>query len=458
MKLRTRTITGLLFTILLMVMPFAHVSAQPSEMDTVFTSQLTGDDIDIGDGTELQFVPDQYAFNGNESFQEEYIWIWSTSASFELILVDGPTDAAEYTDITLGNMETYYDAWTLLDTEADATNAWFIGEGEIEGDVLIVYYEYEVDVFGDVDFAYMQFASDVDLIPNMQLSQDQITVGGLSVPLNADLETIADLLGLPTDDAESTPEDETTSTSTSRTSRTSRTTAVDSDDTEATVTTGTTSRTSRTTSVDEDDSNDSETSGNKGTRATTSSDTDDTGDTGLGEWSTLGLVDDAVWESPTHGSTVEWDLDLWEFPLDYESAIIVDPDGWDSLTLQTTNGLGYVFVTVDYTGDNTPRTLLDFWQSEDYLSGVGPDAVIIDSAQTRDSASIIYTTVNLADEPIMVILDGSIQDDGTVVYTQLTAAPDTIAEVYADYVDGVFYNGGTLNLTWDVEEIDELQP
>ncbi|MCO5215046.1 MAG: hypothetical protein M9950_02670 [Thermomicrobiales bacterium] len=481
MKQLVRTAAGLFTAILLVFVPLVSVSAQPSELDTVFTSQITGDDIEIGESGALQFVPDQYEFSVNTTFQEEYIWIWSSYSTYELILIDGPTDAELYTEITLENMEAFYDSWVLLDTESDVDTAWFLGEAEIDGEPLYVYYEYEVDVFGDVDFAYMQFSIDIDLIPDMQLAQDLITVGGLSVPLNPDLPTIAELIGMPLDDTESTPaEDEETTTQTGTTSRTSRTVSTDEDETtdqtETTTTTSrtsrtgtvktdetsgqtsTTTRTSRTTVVDSDQTNDSETSGSKGTstdRTTTNTQTDEPED---GGWADLGLIDDATWESPTHGATIEWDLDLWEFPVDYESAILIDPDGWDSLTLQTTDGLGYVFVTVDYTMDFTPRTLLDYWQTEEYLSGVGADAVIIDSAQTRDSASIIYVTTNLADEPIVVIMDGSFQDDGTVVYTQLTAAPETIAEVYANYVDGVFYNGGALNLTWDVEEIGELQP
>lgn len=475
MKHLLRVTVGVFTAMLLVLMPLVTASAQPAETDTVFTSQLTGDDISLGEGADLQFVPEQYEFSVNLSFQEEYIWIWSTYSTYELILVDGPADATDYTDITLANMEAYYDSWVLLGTESDADTAWFLGEADFEGDPLYVYYEYDVDVFGDVDFSYMQFSIDIDLIPDMQLAQDQITVAGLSVPLNPDLPTIAELIGMPLDDTGSTPaEDEETTTQTGTTSRTSRTASTDTDETtdqtetttsrtsrtgtvntaETSDQTGTTTRTSRTAPAESDQTNDSETSGSKGTRAdrTTLVTPADDG------WADQGLIDDATWESPTHGATVEWDVELWEFPADYESAILIDPDGWDSLTLQTTNGLGYVFVTIDYTNDYTPRTLLDYWQTEEYLSSVGTDAVIIDSAQTRDSASIIYTTTNLAEEPIVVIMDGSFQEDGTVVYTQLTAAPATIAEVYADYVDGVFYNGGALNLTWDVEEIGELQP
>ncbi|MCO5215047.1 MAG: hypothetical protein M9950_02675 [Thermomicrobiales bacterium] len=128
------------------------------------------------------------------------------------------------------------------------------------------------------------------------------------------------------------------------------------------------------------------------------------------------------------------------------------------LTLLTIDGRGYVSIYVDTSGDDTPETVLAEWQLDEYPVSLESDFVILDAARSETSASVVYTTVNAENRAVVVIIDVSFQDDGTMIYTELTTSPEAIATAYANYANGVRVNGGLLDLTWDVEYIEALVP
>lgn len=404
-------------TTLLVAMPWLSASAQPTATDTVFTSDLTGEEVNIGDSGLLQFMPDSYSVSESGDYAEEYIWYTGGYSNYELILVQGPTDASEYMDITDQNMANFYDDWEMIDGQDGDDSSWFLGQANYQGTDLLVYFEYQTDVFGDIDLGYMQFADEQDLLDDMSLSQDEVTVGTESVPMNPDMNALESALG------SSSP----------------------TDDTEATAEVG-------------DDSGNLDTilgqiRGSSNDEVEATAEPEVAGD----DWESMGLQGADTWVSPTFDSQITWDTDSWEFPTDYQYAIYLG-DGWDSLTLTTVDGLGYVFITVDQQFDNTPKSLVQYWQSAEYLDSLADDAEIVDFATTRDTASIVYTSTNTEGEPLMTILDASFQDDGTIVFSEISAAPETIDAVYQQYVDGVELNGAPLNLTWEVEEIQDMQP
>ncbi|MCA9832427.1 MAG: hypothetical protein KC435_00610 [Thermomicrobiales bacterium] len=406
-------------TTLLVAMPWLSASAQPAASDTVFVSELTGEEVNLGNSGAFEFMPDVYSVTESGDYAEEYIWYTGGYSNFEVILVQGPTDATEYMDITDSNMGTFYDAWDVIDSQDDGDTSWFLGEANYQGTDLLVYFEYQTDVFGDVDLAYMQFADPIDLLNDMELSQNEVSIGTEMLPMDPDWDALESAIGGgSTDDVDATAE-----------------TDVNAEDAKLDDILGQV----RGTSNDEE--------------VEATAETDLAGE----DWESMGLEGADTWVSPTFDSEITWDTDSWEFPTDYEYAIYLG-DGWDSLTLTTVDGLGYVFITVDQQFDNTPQSIVDYWQTDEFLASRGPDVEVVDVATTRDSASIVYTSTNTAGEPLMTIMDVTFEDDGTAVFSEISAAPERLDDVYQQYIDGVELNGAPINLTWDVEEIQDMQP
>lgn len=60
-----------------------------------------------------------------------------------------------------------------------------------------------------------------------------------------------------------------------------------------------------------------------------------------GSWESLGLISDSEWHSPTYGTRIFWDSTVWEFPFDFDGAIVIDGDPpFDTIALQLIDGTG----------------------------------------------------------------------------------------------------------------------
>ena len=489
-----RTLISLMLLLGLLITPSTGVMAQRQSDDQVYTSQLTGDDIDIGDSGDITWIDENFDLRETRSFQEEYIWFTSGWSNFQLVLIDGPNLTADYHDTTLGNMKEFYDSWDLIDEQLDDEHSWFLGEAELDGSPLIVYYEFQLDAFGDTDMAFMQFTDASAFQTDLEFIQSEVTIGGDPLLPNTDAAELAALSG---NDSDSTPgttpeadedtgrsrasrgsTDATTNEddeddSTSRTSRTSRgsTAATTEEDEVDTDSTSQTSRTSRgSTDTEDGDTNTTETDTtnddrqSRSGRLSTSLRSDDT-DGGEdistpasgGNWDDLGLISDSEWQSPTYGTVVTWNSATWEFPLDYEWAIVVSDDpAYDILTVQTTDGLGYAYITVDQVYSSTPTSLIDYWTSADYDAQITNGVNILETGTTANSATVVYETTNSLDEPLVVVLEATFTGDEQIIFSQISAAPDTIAIVYAQFVDGVEVDGEPLEMTFTVEDIQDI--
>lgn len=513
-----RTLFSLVLMLGLMLPAATGVMAQPTIADQTFVSEVTGDEVDLGTSGDITFIEENYDVRETVSFQEEYIWFTYGWSNFQLVLIGGPNESANYHDITLSNMEEFYDGWELIDEEITDEHSWFIGEGEIDGSSLIVYYEFELDAFGDIDLVFMQFTDATTFQADLEFVQDEVTIGGNSLLPQTDAAELAALAGNEAGTPDASPdvdeddeetgrsrtsrggtdatgtEEDDSDTGTSRTSRggsdstddadapddedesdsgrsrTSRGGSADTEDDGEDSTSGT-SRTSRGGTDDtedtdtEDTTNESETNGNSrvgrlGDNLTNSSDDgeeDDSTPVSGGDWDALGLISDTEWESPTYGNVVSWDGVTWEFPDDYESAIIVSEDPpYDVITLQTVDGLGYVYISVDQAYESTPSSMIDYWTSEEYAAQITNGVTVIETGTTANSATLVYETTNTIDQPLVVVMEATFLEDGGLIFSQISAAPDTIHEVYAQYADGVEIDGVTLELTFTVEDIRDI--
>lgn len=509
-----RTLFSLVLLLGLVLPAATEAMAQPTVADQTFVSELTGDEVDLGASGDITFIEENYDFRETVSFQEEYIWFTYGWSNFQLVLIGGPNESADYHDITLGNMEEFYDGWELIDEEITDEHSWFLGEGELNGSSLIVYYEFELDAFGDVDLVFMQFTDITTLQSDLEYVQGEVTIGGDSLLPQTDAAEVAALTGYETSTPEASPdsdEEDDATTGRSRTSRggtdaadgtgeddsdtgvsrTSRGGADDADGTEDVdeedesdsdrsrtsrggsadtdeedESTSRTSRTSRSGSDDaEDTTNESETdrnsrvgrAGNTLTTPTDDGEADDSTPVSGGDWDAMGLISDTEWESPNHGNVVNWDASMWEFPPDFEHAIVVNEDPpYDILTLQTVDGLGYVYITVDLAYESTPSSMIDYWTSDDYAEQISTGVTVLETGTTANSATLVYETTNSIDQPLTVVMEATFLDDGGIVFSQISAAPDTIHDVYAQYVEGVEIDGAPLEMTFTVEDIQDI--
>lgn len=524
-----------LFSLVLMlglVLPAAtEAMAQPTSADQTFVSEVTADEVDLGTSGNITFIEENYDLRESLSFQEEYIWFTYGWSNFQLVLIAGPNESEDYHDITLGNMEVFYDSWTLIDEEVTDEHSWFLGEGEVDGAPLIVYYEFELDAFGETDLVVMQFTDISTFQHDLETVQGEVTIGGNPLLPQTDAAELVELAGGETGATDASPdagEGNESETDRSRTTRggTDDTVGADEEDSDTGVTRtsrgGTddtddadeedsdsgvsrtsrggvddvddvdeedesdsdrsrtsrggsanvgddeeesTSRTSRTSRTDTDDSNDSETGNNSrvgrlGDTLTTGSEDDDAGDStpvSGGDWDAMGLISDTEWQSPTYGNVVTWDGATWEFPPDFDRAIVVNDDPpFDTITLQTTDGLGYVYLTVDQVYESTPASLVDYWVSDDYDALITNGVTVLETGTTSTSATLVYETTNAIDQPLVVVLEATFLDDDTVVFTQISAAPDMIHDVYGQFVDGVEIDGVPFEMTFTVEDIRDI--
>jgi hypothetical protein len=171
----------------------------------------------------------------------------------------------------------------------------------------------------------------------------------------------------------------------------------------------------------------------------------------------MGLVSDTAWVSPNFQTSVTWDGGMWVFPTEYEFAIYLNDDPvYDSITLETVDGLGYVFLTVREPGNRTPDSLADYYTSAEYADSFEAGVTIIEVSTTQNTVAVVYETVNSRDQPLMTVLTATFMDDGTVIFTQVSGSPERIQDVYAQFEDGVQINGVPLELNYTAEEIAVL--
>lgn len=472
-----RIMYSVLLVIGLLVTPALTTAAQPAKTDQQYTSVITGEDLDLGENIDITFLPDEFELNESDTFREEFVWFTYNWSNFQVAFVEGPVTSSQYHDVTMENMVGFYENFEVVDEDIRRDGSWFVARAEYNGEPLVIYYEYHLDVIDDVDLLVMQFTEEITFVSDLEVVQSEVTVGGESILPNTDLDMLAGLIGdqpAGTATGEGTEGTETSSGRTTRTSRTSGTeenaSTPESEEGEDEGTSGRTTRTSRTTSTEGTEENTTETTGStdrgslnipSGLGGDGDVSTPETGNTDTGtdaaDWESLGLVLESEWVSPSVGTTISWDTVTWEFPRDYESAIYIGEDGtYDVITLQTTDGLGYIFVTVEGAGDYTPRDLVSYWTSPDYAATFEKDITVLDSSSTATTASVVYETTNARDQSLVVVVEASFLEDGTIVFSQISAAPETIHDVYGQAITGIEANGAPLEATWTVEDIQEI--
>lgn len=507
-----RTLFSLVLMLGLILPAATGALAQPTTTDRTFVAELTGDEVDLGTSGDITFIAENYDLRETATYQEEYIWFTYSMSNFQMILIGGPVEPTQYHDITLGNMEDFYDGWELIGEDITDDHSWFLGEAESNGSSLMVYYEFELDAYGDIDRVLMQFTDITTFQKDLEFVQDEVTIGGDPLLPDTDAAELAQLAGSDVgtpdattdvddsgdsesdrtrttrggtndagdaDDADSdtgisrttrggtddTDESDNETDSDSDRSRTSRGGTIDSDDEDDSEQDSGISRSERGGTVDADQTNTSETENDSrvgrpdGEVNTGPVDDADGGSTPIagGDWDAMGLISDTEWESPTYGNTVTWDSATWDFPVDYESAIIINVDPpYDVLTLQTTDGLGYVYISIDQAYDATPTSMIEYWTSDDYAAQINSGMTVVETGTTATSATLVYETTNAVDEPLLVVLEATFLEDGGMIFSQVSAAPDTIHDVYTQFLEGVEFDGAPLVTTFTVEDIQDM--
>lgn len=354
------------------------VNAQSSASTDVLESELANEDIEFD--ADLYQIGDDNELVEGEGVSEEFLWLQSDAADIELILVDGRSTANGYADLTVGNMETFYDSWELLDQDDGRSNAWFIGHATSGETDIMVYFNYQRDAFNDVDLGVMLFSMPEYFIDELEQAQDTVTIGNLALfeDVNAaDLEQYVDEIAGQT------------------------TTASPSADT------------------------------------TESGGTEDPEALGLvseTEWEspTFGVV--AEWDSET------WYVDT---DADDALRIAGDDYSFDAVLLTSVEYEAWLDVSQTELGNEDLDSMMAYWESDKYLDGVGEDAEIVLSEidEEGNRAAIIVVANNSSGNPYLQITEGVIMDDGTVVYIRMGSSPMHAVDSYASARNGIEVDG-----------------
>ncbi len=177
----------------------------------------------------------------------------------------------------------------------------------------------------------------------------------------------------------------------------------------------------------------------------------------VSDWSNAGLVSETEWLSPTTNTSFSWDGESIVFPF-AQSDALSDFDGVFTLELRTADRRGEVKLT-SAQSDYALVDWVDSLTSPEYLEAqeaIGQPVTILDSYVSNETASVITLFHTDFDHPVIVIFDVYINDEGTTVVTEISAAPADIADVYSAVWDGVQYEGDYYPFTWTIEDIESL--
>lgn len=413
-----KTIRTVLITMLALGTTLGVVSAQPADTDLAFTTAVGGVEVDLGTSGQASFNAADYRLREGASVSEEYVWFTNGTANFELVMIDGTNTTAEsYTDVTLGNMEEFYEAWETTNEEVDGDTGTFSGVGEIGGSPVAVYYIYHHHMFDDVSVVFMSFSAVDGLEYDLEWAQENLTLNGENIL--ADVDPAAEQALISGDSA--TGDDATA---------------------ESGNTSGLRDRLTGQSSASETPEADDDTAS-----------PEVTGD----GFESMGLVSDSEWVSPQYDTALTWDTATWAFPQDYDQALIINEErGYDVITLETTDGLGYVYVTIDTAADLTTDDMVAWWNSAEYADSWSNPIEIVDVRANETNAAVVIETTNARDQSLLVVINFEILEDGTGVWSQISSAPTTIGEVSQQYADGVQVNGEPIELVYTPEELQDL--
>lgn len=398
-----RVLLALMMMIGLTIPYTSGALAQPASDDRILVSATTDIEIDLGETGLITFLPGDYEIRDTPPVLGEYVWFTYNGSNFQVLLIGGSNDTLSSHDATMQNMIDGYDYWNLIAEEIDDEYSWFVGEAELQGNPIVVFYSFELDAFGETDLMVMQFATPETLKSDLEFVQSEVTIAGSPIlsHINADAVAVVAGVELTADQ----PESQDNARSSSRSSQSNRQSS-------------------------------SATAG----------------------WESLGLVSDSEWLSPSYGTSIFWDTESWVFPAEYEFAIVIDGEPpLDRLALQLVDESGYAFVTVDAALEGeSPQSLHDFWTSTDHLASFPNGATLRASALTTGFTSVIVETSTDAGDSRIVLQEAFFLEDGTVVIVQLWANPLTVIQVYSQYLEGILINGLPVGPVWTIEDIAEL--
>lgn len=175
-----------------------------------------------------------------------------------------------------------------------------------------------------------------------------------------------------------------------------------------------------------------------------------------------GLVDDSTFVSPWYGAELRWDGG-WEVNVDREPFVIESGDGGiDYIALRWT-GDGASFLTVSFVprDGNDPATLLDLWQTDDFLAdmNIHPDGGIVLAEGTDAIAAIVIR--NFTDDGAEFFLYREARYDEereSVVLFNFTTVPGLAEPSLAAAQTGIELDDEPVLEFFTVEEIlDALQ-
>lgn len=385
----------ILFAVFILSASLVSGSIPVSAQETIATSTLSGLVVDIGTSGDGSFVDTSPEPYDDWGYLQEDFLIIMDKGEIHISFAQGDVTTESWFTDSHQNLAQEFDAYSVLDEAVEPEQGWALTRETywLHYD-LVTYFEFYFEDVSDVSLGVAIHTTDANIIEYVEWTQQNILIGGDPVGMLAEVDHLEPLV-------------------------------------------------SGTASIEP-----------RQIPGFTSS---------VADWEAQGLLSETEWMSPNNETSISWDETYWQFPFHRNNAIATDSATTeDVITLVTPDGNGHAFV---YASANppgySPQDWENWWSSDEYMAGMlganNEIASLVDHASTDTTAGAIIYFVNDFGHAFVTITDVYIDDSGTAVTVFLTATPDDIANVYADYWDGVQSNGDFYPLTWSIEEIQAIE-
>ena len=169
----------------------------------------------------------------------------------------------------------------------------------------------------------------------------------------------------------------------------------------------------------------------------------------------LGLISDTEWQIPSNDVTVTWDAAMWEFPSGYAFALTQTGENQYWIRLVSVDLDAEIEVaTTDNLEDYTSADWEARWNDPDWLASGGMETSTLASSSDKSHVSVITQSADGGD--LIMIREAMVREDGSIVMISIIARPGDAVQAYGNFADGLMVDGASWQLTWTVEEIEEI--
>lgn len=411
----------MVLVLICVALPEAPALAQPSTGGSRYVSKITGDAVDLGDSGSIAFAPEYEELIESEVHREEYLGFTTWWSVYVIGFIEGPITVFDLRQATTATMRQGFDSFEILAESQTADHSWFLASLESDGTNLRVYYEHQLNAFGDVGFVFIQYSDEANMVNDFSFVQQEVTVNESPILEHTDPQRLVTALA-----------------------GQSETVGNDSDASLLETMLQTESNENRDADVL--------------STLISGSQNDEPEAPPYEEWQDEGLVSESEWVSPLYGTSIGWNPAVWQFPYEYPHAYrTYDDPPYDGISLVSVADGVWVDFNVHNTGSYlTRQSYLDWWLTAEYASDYTGGFEILDSKLTDSTVAVVAQVSDRQGRPMLLVMTASFLPDGKVVQSQLYVYPGQLAPAYGQLVSSITVNGSPLEFAWSTQELEAM--